>query len=101
MDDDTHARLGDFGQSYASDSAKYLDSSRVGVASNPVYWMAPEIIHGGDHLKASDKSDMYSFGCVLYEVSSDSLKDTFDVHLVVTIRCYLARFPFKVARPMM
>ena len=72
VDDAGHACLGDFGQSHASDSAKYLDSTRVGLAAyNPVHWMAPEIIVGGDRAKATDKSDVYSFGCVLYEVSSD------------------------------
>lgn len=82
--DDGHALLGDFGQSYASDSGKYLDSTRVGLAAyNPVHWMAPELIDGGDRARASDKSDIYSFGCVLYEVSSNSSC----VALMFTSRC--------------
>lgn len=68
VDDAGHARLGDFGQSHASDSGGYLDSTRVGLAASPFHWMAPEIINGGESAKTSDKSDIYSFGCVLYEV---------------------------------
>ena len=69
VDDAGHACLGDFGQSFASDSRKYLDSTRVGRAACPVNWMAPERMRGAN---ASDKSDIYAFGCVLYEVSSNS-----------------------------
>lgn len=69
VDDAGHARLGDFGQSHASDSGKYLDSTRVGLAAySPFYWMAPENMRGEEPAKVSDKSDIYSFGCVLYEV---------------------------------
>lgn len=73
VDDSDHARLGDFGQSHASDSGKYLDSTRVGLATdNAVHWMAPELMAGGEQLaKFSDRTDIYSFGCVLYEVSSN------------------------------
>ncbi|KAF8136343.1 kinase-like domain-containing protein [Boletus edulis] len=71
VDDSGNACLADFGQSYASDSGKFLDSTRVGlVAYNPVYWMAPELIEADDYAKASDKSDIYAFGCVLYEMMS-------------------------------
>lgn len=97
VDDTGHARLGDFGQSHASDSGKYLDSTRVGLAASPVHWMAPEIMVGGDRIKASDKSDIYSFGCVLYEVSSDSSQVMSDVQLVVLIRCCLGRSLSKVS----
>lgn len=77
VDDAGHALLGDFGQSYASDTGVYLDSTRVGLAaSNPVRWMAPELMVEGDRVKASDKSDIYSFGCVLYEASSNSSQVT-------------------------
>ena len=71
VDDAGHARLTDFGQSYSSDSRKYLDSARVGRACSPVYWMAPEILTRPG-ANASDKSDIYTFGCVLYEVRSNS-----------------------------
>ena len=74
VDDAGHALLGDFGQSYASDSRKYLDSTRVGHAASPVHWMAPELMRWGSRNKTSDKSDIYAFGCVLYEVSSNSLR---------------------------
>ncbi|KAH0830554.1 kinase-like domain-containing protein [Lanmaoa asiatica] len=74
VDDDDHALLGDFGQSYASDSGKYLDSTRVGLtADSPVHWMAPELMYGGDRVKASEWSDIYSFGCVLYEMTSGKI----------------------------
>lgn len=96
--DDGHVLLGDFGQSYASDSGQYLDSTRVGLAAdNPVHWMAPELIEGGDRVKASDKSDIYSFGCVLYEVRLDSLSVMLVFHLLVTIRWCLARSRLKVS----
>ena len=72
VDDAGHARLADFGQSHASDSRKYLDSTRVGLAVTPAHWMAPELLIGDDRVKASDKSDIYAFGCVLYEVRSNS-----------------------------
>ena len=72
VDDAGHACLGDFGQSFASDSRKYLDSSHVGSPVNPFYFMAPELMLGGSHAKATDKSDIFSFGCVLYQVGSNS-----------------------------
>ncbi|KAG9318468.1 kinase-like domain-containing protein [Chiua virens] len=70
VDDEGHARLGDFGQSYASDTGKYLDSTRVGLANSPLHWMAPELLLGGEIAKTTVKSDIYSFGCVLYEMLS-------------------------------
>lgn len=70
VDDKLYARLCDFGQSHSSDSGKYLDSTRVGLAAyNPVHWMAPELIIGDDRAKATAESDIFSFGGVLYEVS--------------------------------
>ncbi|KAG9318467.1 kinase-like domain-containing protein [Chiua virens] len=72
VDDEGHARLGDFSQSYASDTGKYLDSTRIGLqaVNSPFHWMAPELLLGGGTAKTTVKSDMYSFGCVLYEMLS-------------------------------
>lgn len=96
VDDDGHPCLADFGQSHASDSGKFLDSTRVGLAYNPLPWMAPEVMAGGECTKASDKSDIYSFGCVLYEVRWNSLGPTFvDVYLIVT-RWSLAKSRLKI-----
>ena len=73
VDDYGHACLGDFGQSHALDSRKYLDSTRVGLAACPFHWMAPELTKE-EGIKCTDKSDIYSFGCVLYEVCSQFLR---------------------------
>ncbi|KAF8559563.1 kinase-like protein [Imleria badia] len=88
VDDAGRARLGDFGQSHASDSGKYLDSTRVGLPANPLNWMAPEIMLD-DSTKASDLSDIYSFGCVLYEMLSG--KVPFEGLVGVNLLKYVSR----------
>ncbi|KAG0263435.1 copper transport protein ctr1 [Actinomortierella ambigua] len=42
-----------------------------GVAGSP-RWMAPELLTGGAPIRYSFKSDMYSFGMVLWELSANS-----------------------------
>ncbi|KAF8844977.1 kinase-like protein [Paxillus ammoniavirescens] len=73
VNDQGNACLGDFGQSYATDSRRYLDTSRVGRAdNNPIHWMAPELLRS-DQARVTAMSDMYSFGCVLYEMVSGAI----------------------------
>ncbi|KIL00414.1 hypothetical protein PAXRUDRAFT_236725 [Paxillus rubicundulus Ve08.2h10] len=73
VDDQGNACLGDFGQSYATDSRRYLDTSRMGQAdNNPIHWTAPELWQS-DQARVTAMSDMYSFGCVLYELVSGTI----------------------------
>ena len=67
MSDRCSVRLGDFGISKILDStdneAQTLDTVRVGTKR----YMAPEVLH---HKKISFKADIWSVGCVLYELST-------------------------------
>ena len=68
MDAYGHARLTDFGQALASDSRRIVDSSSVGRPETPFRYMAPEHLALDDNVHTTSYSDMWSFGCVLYEV---------------------------------
>jgi len=63
-----HARLADFGQASASDSRRILDTSSVGRPQTPWQYLAPELLALDDNVCTTSYSDMWSFGCVLYEV---------------------------------
>ena len=65
LDDAMNAKLGDFGLAQALSSANsYItDTSFVGTP----YYMAPEILNGKAHSRASD---VWSLGCVLYELTT-------------------------------
>ena len=65
LDDAMNAKLGDFGLAQALYSANsYItDASFVGTP----YYMAPEILNGRAHSRASD---VWSLGCILYELAT-------------------------------
>ena len=62
LDGDGTAALSDFGLSRMEDSTRVTDA---GVLLGTPHYLAPEVIAGGD---ATTHSDIYAFGCVLYEL---------------------------------
>ncbi|OAX44634.1 kinase-like protein [Rhizopogon vinicolor AM-OR11-026] len=64
-----NACLADFGISHTDDSRPWLDSSKVGRQDAALNWIAPEIILGNaERLRMTLETDMYAFGCVVYEI---------------------------------
>jgi len=59
---DGTAALTDFGLALAADSTRVTDT---GVLLGTPHYLAPELIAGGD---ATKQTDIYAFGCVLYEL---------------------------------
>jgi len=62
LERDGTAALSDFGLSRMADSTRVTDA---GVLLGTPHYLAPELIAGGD---ATTHSDVYAFGCVLYEL---------------------------------
>lgn len=62
LDCDGTAALSDFGLARMADSTRVTDA---GVLLGTPHYLAPELIAGGD---ATTHSDIYAFGCVLYEL---------------------------------
>jgi serine/threonine protein kinase len=60
--DDGIAALSDFGLALSADSTRVTDT---GVLLGTPHYLAPELIAGGE---ATTQSDLYAFGCVLYEL---------------------------------
>ncbi|KAF9460455.1 kinase-like domain-containing protein [Collybia nuda] len=71
---DTHrACLADFGLSTASQSqALNLSSFSAGKAGGTSRWTAPELLNGTQEINNTN-SDVYAFGCVLYEIFSGNI----------------------------
>jgi eukaryotic-like serine/threonine-protein kinase len=59
---DGTAMLSDFGLALGADSTRFTDA---GVLLGTPHYLAPELIAGGE---ASKQSDLYAFGCMLYEL---------------------------------
>ncbi|KAL4074449.1 kinase-like domain-containing protein [Scleroderma yunnanense] len=68
-----HARLTDFGRAFASDSRRILDSSAIGRPITPFQYLAPELSTQDENVHCTSYSDMWSFGCVLYEMVTGRL----------------------------
>lgn len=65
-----HACIADFGMAKAKESEVFKDSHASNVISGgTLRWQAPELILDDDDIVGNTlASDIYSFGCVLYEV---------------------------------
>ena len=63
---DGHALVADFGIARAVTSAGGERLTQTGTAIGTPYYMSPEQSHGSDHVDV--RSDIYSLGCVLYEL---------------------------------
>lgn len=66
------ACLADFGLSTASQSQVLIYSSLPGGPGGTSRWTAPELLNGTEDMN-NLRTDVYSFGCVLYEVSNLSM----------------------------
>jgi serine/threonine protein kinase len=64
LGDDGTAALSDFGLALAADSTRVTDT---GVVLGTPHYLAPELVAGGE---ATTHSDIYAFGCLLYELIS-------------------------------
>lgn len=60
------ACLADFGLSTASQSQALIYSSLPGGPGGTSRWTAPELLNGAEDMN-NIRSDVYAFGCVLYE----------------------------------
>jgi eukaryotic-like serine/threonine-protein kinase len=61
---DGTAAVSDFGLALAADSTRVTDA---GVLLGTPHYLAPELVAGGE---ATTHSDLYAFGCVVYELIS-------------------------------
>uniref|UniRef100_A0A2P2I8F8 non-specific serine/threonine protein kinase n=1 Tax=Hirondellea gigas TaxID=1518452 RepID=A0A2P2I8F8_9CRUS len=61
LDQDAHAKLGDFGLARTLSSNNSFATTFVGTP----YYMSPEVVDGREY---NEKSDMWSLGCLMYEL---------------------------------
>ncbi|KAK1215505.1 Rho guanine nucleotide exchange factor [Marasmius sp. AFHP31] len=63
------ACIGDFGLSHVADShAVKLSTSFASCAKGTTRWLAPELLNPELSSVSTEKSDMYAYGCVCYEI---------------------------------
>ena len=92
-----HARLADFGIARAAAQATGEELTRVGTAVGTPKYMAPEQA-GGESVDF--RSDLYSLGCVLYEMLAGDAPYTGPSAHVIIVRSTLGPAPaVRAARP--
>ncbi|CAJ0931123.1 unnamed protein product, partial [Mesorhabditis belari] len=74
LTDDSTIKIGDFG--LATVKTRWSGTQQNQQPTGSILWMAPEVIRMQDQNPYTNKSDIYSFGVVMYEVLSGQLPYT-------------------------
>ena len=79
---DGRALVADFGLARAIGAAYYRKLTETGVVLGTIYYMSPEQL--GGHRDLDQRADIYSLGCILYEMLTGEPPYTGSFHEVVT-----------------
>lgn len=101
MSDNGRALITDFGTSHIASASQ---AATRGETKSPIgytaCWAAPELLEAAENLRPKKPCDIWSFGCLGYEVCADSFSLSTGLLMNVN-RCFRANCPTTGARQVM